>query len=79
MEAERQEEHKRRRLRLLEAAVRFDELVIDADAAIQEMRLMAEIEGQSGWREIDAYLFAQADEYYDRGDQKGEILLFLFP
>jgi tetratricopeptide (TPR) repeat protein len=72
IEIERQGERKRRRLGLLEAAIRFDELVLDADAATQKMRRMAEIEGRSGWQEIGAYLFAQADEYYERGDQKGQ-------
>ena len=71
-ELERQEERKRRRLRLLEEAIRFDELVLDADAATQKLRRMAEIEGRSGWQEVGAYLFAQAGEYYKRGDQKGE-------
>jgi hypothetical protein len=72
IETERQEERKRRRCRLLEAAIRFDELVLDADAAIQKIRRMAEIEGHSGWQEIGSYLFAQAREYYERGDQRGE-------
>jgi len=64
---ERQEERKRRRLRLLEEAIRFDELALDAGAATQKLRLMAEIEGRSGWQEIGAYLFARAGEYYERG------------
>jgi tetratricopeptide (TPR) repeat protein len=72
VETERQEERKRRRLRLLEAAIRFDEFVLDADAATQKMRRMAELEGYSGWQEIGSYLFAQAGKYYERGDQKGE-------
>jgi hypothetical protein len=72
VELERQEERKRRRLRLLQEAIRFDELVLDAGAATQKLRRMAEIEGRSRWREIGAYLFAQAGEYYERGDQKGE-------
>ena len=71
-ELERQEERKGRRLRLLEEAIRFDELVLDADAAAQKLRRMAEIEGRSGWQEVGAYLFAQAGEYYEHGDQKGE-------
>jgi tetratricopeptide (TPR) repeat protein len=72
VELERQEERKRRRLRLLEEAIRFDELALEAGAATQKLRLMAEIEGRSGWQEIGAYLFAQAGEYCERGDQKGE-------
>jgi hypothetical protein len=72
VELERQEERKRRHFRLLEEAIRFDELVLDAGAATQKLRRMAEIEGRSGWHEIGTYLFAQAGEYYERGDQKGE-------
>jgi len=69
---EQQEERKRRRLRLLKEAIGIDELALRADAATQKLRRVAEIEGQSGWQDIGAYLFAQAGEYYDRGDQKGE-------
>jgi hypothetical protein len=79
VELERQEERKRRRLRLLEEAIRFDGLVLDAGAATQKLRRMAEIEGRSGWRETGAYLFVQADEYYERGDQKGENSALLIP
>jgi hypothetical protein len=38
VELGRQEERKRRRLRLLEEAIRFDELVLDADAATHEQQ-----------------------------------------
>jgi hypothetical protein len=72
VETERQEERKRRRLRLLEAAIRFDELILDADAATQKMRRMAELEGYSGWQEIGSYLFAQAHKYSEHGEHKGE-------
>ena len=58
VETERQEERKRHRLRLLEEAIRFDELVLDADAAIQKLRRMAEVAGRSGWQETGAYLSA---------------------
>ncbi len=72
MELERQDERRRRRLRLLEEAVRYDELVLDADAAVEKLRRMAEIEGRSGWEQIGAYLFERAGGYHERGDQKGE-------
>ena len=71
-EKERQEERKRRRLRLLEEAIRFDELVLDADAAVAKLRVMAEVEGTTTADEIGEYLFDKAGEYYERGDQKGE-------
>ncbi len=71
-EQERQEERKRRRLRILEEAIRYDELVLDARAAVEKLRRMAEIEGHLGREPIGAYLFERAGDYYERGDQKGE-------
>ena len=70
-EQERQKEGKRRRLRLLEEAIRFDELALEVNAIIQKLRRMAEIEGRSDWLKIGGYLFNHANEYYERGDQKG--------
>jgi tetratricopeptide (TPR) repeat protein len=72
IEGDRQEERKRRRLRLLEEAVRIDEIVLDADGATKKLRRMAEIEGRSGWQQIGLYLFERANEFCERGDQKGE-------
>ena len=72
VEADRQVERKRRRIRILEQAIRMDELALDADAAAEKLRLMAEIEGRSGWRDIGEFLFAKAGEFFERGDQKGE-------
>jgi tetratricopeptide (TPR) repeat protein len=71
-ERERQGERKRRRLRILEEAIRYDELVLDTSSAIEKLRQMAAIEGRLGWEQIGTYLAAQAAEYYERGDQKGE-------
>jgi probable HAF family extracellular repeat protein len=59
----------------LEEAIRFYELVLDADAATRKLRQMAEIEGRSGWREIGEYLFAQAGKYYKRGDENAALLI----
>ena len=71
-EAERQNERKRRRVRILEEAIRIDELTLNAGGAVEKLRRFAEIEGKTGWREIGQFLFVQAREFYERGDQKGE-------
>jgi hypothetical protein len=59
----------------LEEAIRFDERVLDVGAATQKLRRMAEIEGRSGRREIGAYLYDKAYEYYQRGNQKTDRFL----
>jgi hypothetical protein len=41
VERERQQESKRRRLRLLEEAIRFDELALNGEAAVHKLRLTA--------------------------------------
>jgi tetratricopeptide (TPR) repeat protein len=71
-EAERQVERKQRRIRILERAIRIDELALDADAVTKKLRLLAKLTGRSGRRQIGDFLFAKAGEFYDRGDQKGE-------
>ena len=69
---ERQEERKRRRLRLLEEAIRFDELAFEGEAAADKLRLMAEVEGISGQHALGNWLVAKAGEFNERGDQKGD-------
>jgi tetratricopeptide (TPR) repeat protein len=71
-EADRQVERKRRRIRILEQAIRVDELSLHADAAAVKLRLMAEVEARSGWQEIGRFLFWKAGEFFRRGDQRGE-------
>ncbi len=70
-EAERQAERKHHRVRLLEEAIRFDELAFDAPAAVANLRLMADIEGVAGADARGAWLHAKADEFYERGRDKG--------
>jgi tetratricopeptide (TPR) repeat protein len=72
VELERQDERRRRRVRLLAEAIRFDELVLDAGAATEKLRQIAELTGLSGWEKIGAYLFATAAGYFERGVKKGE-------
>ncbi len=71
-EEERQQERTRRRLRLLEEAIRFDELALNGEAAAEKLRVMAEVEGASDADAVGAFLFEKAGEFYERGDQKGE-------
>ena len=56
----------------MEEAIRYDELVLDTSSAIEKLRQMAAIEGRLGWEQTGSYLFQQAGEHYERGDQKGE-------
>ena len=71
-EAEHQIKRKRRRIRILEEAIKIDELALNAPGAVEKLRRIAEIEGKTGWREIGQFLVFQAGKFYERGDQKGE-------
>ena len=71
-EADRQSERKRRRVRILEEAIKIDELALNADGAVGKLRRIAEIEGKSGWRETGEFFSSRAQEFYERGNQKGE-------
>ena len=70
-ERERQQERKHRRLRLLEEAIRFDELALNGEAAARKLRLTAEVEGITGSDPLGAFLFEKAAEFYERGEQRG--------
>jgi tetratricopeptide (TPR) repeat protein len=71
-ELKRHEESKRRRVRILEEAVRFDELTLDVGVAIEKLRLIANLTERSEPEDIATYLFDRAGEFCERGDQKGE-------
>ena len=71
LEAERQDERKRQRLRLLEEAIRFDELAFDAPAVVPKLRMMATIEGVAGADALGAWLHEKAAAFYERGLDKG--------
>ncbi|MCP4304285.1 MAG: tetratricopeptide repeat protein [bacterium] len=77
IEGERQEERKRHRLRLLEEAIRFDELAFDGEAATRKLTLMAEVEGVSIPGELGRWLFDKSAEFYERGDEKGDTAALL--
>jgi hypothetical protein len=70
-EAERQHEHKRRQIRLLEGSIRFDALAFDAPAIIPKLRLMANIEGVANGDALGEWLTAKAKEAYSQGADKG--------
>ena len=70
METERQEEHKRRQLRLLQEAVRIDELQLRPEAAVAKLRRMAVLEGQTGTDEVGLFLSQKGGEFFDRGSRK---------
>lgn len=71
-EAARQEERKRHRLRLLEEAVRFDELALNGEAAAMKLRLMAGIQGADEPNAVGNWLLCKAQEFYNRGDRRGD-------
>ncbi|WP_376960751.1 tetratricopeptide repeat protein [Azospirillum sp. A26] len=71
-EAGRQEKRRRRQVRLLEEAVRFDELALDGEAAAAKLRKMAVIEGANSQNALGKWLFNKAEEYYERGHRRGE-------
>jgi class 3 adenylate cyclase len=71
-ERDRQEERQRSRVRLLEEAIRFDELALDGGAAAQKLRLMADIDGACGPEGRSRWLHDKAAEFFERGDRKGE-------
>ena len=71
-EADRQEERRRRQVRFLEEAIRFDELALDGDAAAVKLRRMAVIQGAASPDALGRWLSNKAGEYYKRGDRRGE-------
>jgi tetratricopeptide (TPR) repeat protein len=70
-EVERQAERKRHRIRLLEEAIRYDELAFDAPAVVAKLRMIAEIEGLFGPDALGAWLAGKGNEFYKRGRDKG--------
>ncbi len=70
-EAERQAERKRRRIRLLEEAVRYDELALNIPAVISKLRMMADIEGITDPDIRSKWLLEKAAEFNERGSDKG--------
>jgi hypothetical protein len=69
-ETERQADRKRYRLRLLEEAIRFDELNLNGEAAAQKLCHMAAIEGVSSADALGAWLLWKVDEFHERGDRQ---------
>ncbi len=71
LETARQTERKRHRIRLLEEAIRYDELAFDPMAASAKLRLIADAEGIIGPDKLGAWLRTKADEFQERGLEKG--------
>ena len=59
-----------RHIRLLESAIRYDELEFNADAAVAKLRELAKVEGYLSSNRISFFLELKADEFQERGDQK---------
>jgi tetratricopeptide (TPR) repeat protein len=71
LETERQIERKRHRIRLLEEAIRYDELAFNPAAAVAKLRMIADIEDIAGPDALGAWLHVKAGEFYERGRDKG--------
>ena len=73
VEAERQAERKRQRIRLLEEAVRYDALAFDPPAAVAKLPPDC---GDRGDRRVpdalSAKVHVKAIEFYERGRDKGD-------
>jgi tetratricopeptide (TPR) repeat protein len=71
-ESKRQEERKRRNIKLLETAVRIDELQLDDEGVISKLREMAAAEGFVKADDITEFLFRKANDFCERGSELGE-------
>jgi tetratricopeptide (TPR) repeat protein len=71
LEAERQNERKHHRLRLLEEAIQFDELALNAPAVIPKLFMIADIEGVQCATARGVWLSGKATEFYERGRDQG--------
>lgn len=72
VEDERRMAHTRRRIRLLEEAIRFDELGVRPLAVVAKLRQIAHEEGRITQDEVGEFLHKKGQEYSDRGNKKGE-------
>ncbi|MCW2306303.1 tetratricopeptide (TPR) repeat protein [Rhodobium gokarnense] len=77
-EQEHQEERRRKRSRLLEEAIRFDELAFDPSAGVAKLLLLAENESIVGAADLSQWLVDRAKYYRDRGETKGDNAALLF-
>jgi tetratricopeptide (TPR) repeat protein len=71
-EADRREEGRRYQIKLLESAIRIDELQLDTEGVIEKLREFAAIEGHTDKGDVAAFLSHRAREFYERGDERGE-------
>lgn len=69
---EREEaQYRQRQTRLLQGAIRYDELTLNPVAAVDKLRRLAALEGASGL-ELARWLFEKAGEYHQRGEAKND-------
>jgi hypothetical protein len=72
VERDRQEDHRRLRLRFLEEAVLYDQRASNADAAFGKLRQIAEIVHPDDQKAQARYLFGRAGKYQEIGRIKGD-------
>ncbi|WP_162250016.1 tetratricopeptide repeat protein [Methylobacterium sp. Leaf456] len=76
-EQEYQEKRQDRRLSLLEEAIRFDELAINPEGVVKNLRWMAKIKGIDGPKALGDWFVARSHKFYKRGVQSGQNALLL--
>jgi tetratricopeptide (TPR) repeat protein len=59
-------------VKVLETAIRIDELQLDGEGVVNKLREIAAVERHEGADALATFLFGKAAEFYDRGDQRGE-------
>jgi hypothetical protein len=74
VEHERQEQHRRLRLRLLEEAIVYDGKALKVEAAVAKLRRIAKLFFPSDENAQKKYLLDRALEYQEMGTAKGDIL-----
>ena len=77
LEAERQEERKRYRIRLLEEAIRFDEMALEGEAAADKLCMIAEIENVADTASLGPWLQKKGIEFLERGKRTGDYAALL--
>ena len=64
-EAERQAKSERRQIRLIEAAIQFDELEVDGPAVVANLHMIAAIEGITDPDALGRWLYDKAEGFYE--------------
>jgi tetratricopeptide (TPR) repeat protein len=72
VKADREVEERRYGVKVLETAIRIDELQLDSEGVVSKLRELADVEGCNGANEVAGFLFKHARKFYQRGRELGE-------